>query len=82
MDVSRVEAGRLEGLFSPRQLGRLTAGLAALFEGAIRKAGLELVVEWDESEERLVYVDSELWEKVGPLFLSLNDPLGPAGLTD
>lgn len=73
MDVSKVEAGRLEGLFSPRQLGRFTAGLAALFEGAVGKAGLKLEVEWDEEEERLAYVDSELWEKVGPLFLSLND---------
>lgn len=64
MDVSRVEAGRMQGLFSPRQLGRLTADLASLFRSAIEKAGLRFEVEWDSDETRPVYVDSDLWEKI------------------
>jgi hypothetical protein len=51
MDVSRVEAGRMQGLFSPRRLGRLVADLASLFRSAIEKT-------------RLVYVDSDMFEKI------------------
>jgi signal transduction histidine kinase len=64
MDVSRVEAGRMQGTFSPRQLGQLTADLASLFRSAIEKAGLEFIVEWDPEETRLVYVDSDMFEKI------------------
>jgi signal transduction histidine kinase len=64
MDVSRVEAGRMQGLFSPRRLGRLVADLASLFRSAIEKAGLEFIVEWDPEETRLVYVDSDMFEKI------------------
>lgn len=54
----------MQGLFSPRQLGRLTADLASLFRSAIEKAGLRFEVEWDSDETRPVYVDSDLWEKI------------------
>jgi len=36
MDVSRVEAGRMQGSFSPRQLGSFTADLASLFRFVFR----------------------------------------------
>ena len=64
MDVSRVEAGRMQGTYSPRQLGIYTADLASLFRSAIEKGKVRYTVECDMKDPRLVYVDPDLWEKV------------------
>nr|XP_031864018.1 uncharacterized protein CI109_000662 [Kwoniella shandongensis]KAA5531090.1 hypothetical protein CI109_000662 [Kwoniella shandongensis] len=63
MDVSRLEAGRLRGSFSPVNLGILTEDLTDLFRAAIERAGLKYIVECDRSY-RNVYVDKEHWEKI------------------
>ena len=55
MDSSRAEAGRMEGSFSPHQLGALTADLASLFRAAIEKERIDYVVECDATDPRLVY---------------------------
>src|SRR5262249_16227623 len=63
LDFARAEAGRVEPLFQPTDLARLTADLASVFRSAVERAGLRLVVECEPLPER-VYVDREVWEKV------------------
>ncbi|CED83965.1 response regulator receiver sensor signal transduction histidine kinase [Phaffia rhodozyma] len=64
MDVSRLDAGRLEGEYVPKQLGIVSADLALLFRSAIEKSGIEYIVECDVTDTRPVYVDPEFWEKI------------------
>jgi signal transduction histidine kinase len=63
LDFSRIEAGRLEGVFEPIDLATLTAELASVFRSAIERAGLNLVVECAPVTST-VYVDREMWEKI------------------
>lgn len=63
LDFSRLEAGRMEAVYEPVDLGALTTDLASSFRSAIEKAGMTLLVECP-SELPLVYVDSQMWEKV------------------
>jgi signal transduction histidine kinase len=60
---ARIEAGRLEALFSPVDLARLTRELVAMFDSAAARAGLRLVVDCPALSEP-IYVDRELWEKI------------------
>lgn len=55
MDSSRAEAGRIEGSFSPHQLGALTADLASLFRSAVEKARIVYTVDCDVADSRMVY---------------------------
>ncbi|KAL7410125.1 hypothetical protein BDY24DRAFT_187567 [Mrakia frigida] len=64
MDSSRAEAGRIEGSFSPHQLGALTADLASLFRSAVEKARIVYTVDCDVADSRMVYVDPSLWETI------------------
>jgi len=45
LDLSRIEAGRLEATFEPTDLAVLTAGLVGSFQSVVQTAGLELVVD-------------------------------------
>lgn len=63
LDFSRVEAGRLETIFQPTDLPRLTADLAGNFRSLIEKGGLEFRVRMAEIREP-VYVNHEMWEKI------------------
>lgn len=63
LDFSRIESERIQAVFEPVDLAKLTAGLAGVFRSAIDRAGMELVVECPSLNE-LVYVDREMWEKV------------------
>ena len=63
LDFSRVEAGRVQALFEPIDLGQLTADLASAFRSAMERAHLQLVVDCPALPEP-VYVDREMWEKI------------------
>jgi len=63
LDFTRIEAGRVEALFEPTDLGVYTTELASVFRAATERAGLTLVVECPKLSEP-VYVDREMWEKV------------------
>ncbi|CAE7221364.1 unnamed protein product [Rhizoctonia solani] len=64
MDMSKLEAGRLVGNFRPVQLSRITEDLAALFRSMAEKKGIEYHISCDTDNEPLVYVDTDLWEKI------------------
>ncbi|GCE21490.1 ATP-binding protein [Dictyobacter kobayashii] len=63
LDFSRIEAGRVEALYVPTDLARLTRDLVSSFHSAIERANLTLVVECAPLPEP-IYVDQEMWEKI------------------
>src|SRR3984893_3659217 len=69
LDFSRVEAGRIQANYEPVDLATLTADLASNFRSACERAGLALDVRCP-SLGQPVYVDREMWEKVGLKLIS------------
>jgi signal transduction histidine kinase len=63
LDFSRIEAGRVEAVFQPTDLGAVTADLASAFRSATERAGIQLVVDCRPLPEP-VYVDLDMWEKI------------------
>ncbi|WP_052629458.1 response regulator [Pseudoxanthomonas suwonensis] len=63
LDFSRVEAGRMNAVFRPTDLGALTAELASSFKEATQRAGLALDVDVAGLREP-VHVDRSQWEKI------------------
>lgn len=63
LDFSRVEAGRMQALFTPEDLPTLTADLASNFRSACERAGLALTIDCPPLPEP-VYVDRDMWEKI------------------
>jgi len=63
LDFSRMEAGRVQALYEPVDLGSFTAELASVFRSAIETAGLTLSVDCP-SLTAPVYVDRDMWEKI------------------
>lgn len=63
LDFSRIEAGRMHGIFEPVDLAEYTAELAANFRSAMERAGLQFAIECEPVKD-LVYVDREMWEKI------------------
>ena len=63
LDFSLIEANRLRPTYQATDLTALTIELASVFQFAVEKAGMRLVVECPPLQE-LVYVDLEMWEKV------------------
>ncbi|KAK9717627.1 hypothetical protein K7432_006063 [Basidiobolus ranarum] len=63
LDFSRIEAGRVQATYRETDLGKVTADLASVFRSAIEKGGLEFEVKCNENE-RPVWVDIEMWEKI------------------
>lgn len=63
LEFSRIEAGRIEGRFTPVDIGLITAELAGTFRSAIEKAGmsLEIVIA---PIDAAVYVDLDMWERI------------------
>ena len=63
LDFSRIEAGRVQASYVPVDLARLTLDLAAVFESAMAKGGLEYAIALQDLG-RPVYVDRDMWEKI------------------
>jgi signal transduction histidine kinase len=63
LDFSRIEAGRVQAVYAPMDLGGGTSEIAGAFRSAMENAGLQLSVECPPIAEP-VYVDRDMWEKV------------------
>jgi len=63
LDFSRIEAGRIDAVYAPVDLSKLTADLASVFRSAVERAGMKLVIDCPPLASD-VYVDSEMWEKI------------------
>jgi PAS domain S-box-containing protein len=63
LDFSRIEAGRVQGVYQATDLATFTAELASVFRSATERAGLKLVVDCRPLDE-LAYVDRDMWEKI------------------
>jgi PAS domain S-box-containing protein len=63
LDFSRMEAGRLQAVYEPTDLSKLTESLASMFRSAMEKAGLTFRVDCEPSQEP-AYVDRAMWEKI------------------
>ncbi|HZV48550.1 MAG TPA: ATP-binding protein [Candidatus Dormibacteraeota bacterium] len=63
LDISRIEAGRVQAHLEPVDLASLTAELASAFKAAVELGGLELIVDCPPLSEP-VYVDREMWETI------------------
>jgi signal transduction histidine kinase len=59
LDLSRIEAGRIQASYQPVDLAALTAGLISNFRSACEKAGLRLVVDCPAPSSLEVYVDRD-----------------------
>jgi PAS domain S-box-containing protein len=63
LDFSRIEAGRVQGVYEATDLAAFTAELGSVFRSATEKAGLKLIVDCQPLRE-VAYVDREMWEKI------------------
>lgn len=63
LDFSRIEAGRIQAIYEPVDLGACTAELASVFRSAMEKAGLKLTLDCPPLPEP-VYIDRDMWEKI------------------
>ncbi|NJM75478.1 MAG: PAS domain S-box protein, partial [Acaryochloridaceae cyanobacterium RU_4_10] len=63
LTFSRIEAGRIQAVYEPTDLAKLTTELAGMFRSATGRAGLHLVVDCIPLSEP-AYVDSGMWEKM------------------
>ena len=63
LDLSRIEAGRMEADFEPSDLAALTADYSSVFRSIVENAGLYFDVQVEALDEP-VYVDRAMWEKI------------------
>jgi signal transduction histidine kinase len=63
LDFSRIEAGRVQAVYEPTDLGPFTAELVSNFRSACERAGLRLVIDCPPLGEP-VWVDRDMWEKI------------------
>ncbi|KAL1741276.1 histidine kinase [Schizophyllum fasciatum] len=64
MLFSSAEARKLQAHYRPVKLGTVTADMASLFRSGIERAGLSFIVNCEEQEDKLVFIDVFLWEKI------------------
>jgi PAS domain S-box-containing protein len=63
LDVTQIEAGRLQARYHPTDLAELTGAITSVFRGAAEAAGLKLTVDTPPLPHD-VWVDPGMWEKV------------------
>ncbi len=63
LDFSRLQAGRARARFAPTDIGRVTAELGGMFESAMSKTAVRLVIDAPRLDEP-VWLDREMWEKI------------------
>jgi signal transduction histidine kinase len=69
LDFSRIEAGRMSAVFAPLDISALTAELTAMFQSAVEKANVKLLIDCPPLSE-LPWVDRDMWEKIVPNLVS------------
>ncbi len=69
LDFSRLEAGRMRARFAPLDVAKLTGELAAMFQSAVEKAGMKLVID-SPPLSAPVWADRDMWEKIVPNLVS------------
>jgi len=61
LDLSKIEAGKLEIEYEPFDLRRLVEGTVALLSSRAKEKGLELALDWDpQTPRRLIGADSRI----------------------
>ena len=63
LDFSRIEAGRMQVNYTPTNLSTLSIEMASMFTSAMDTADISYVVDCPPLPE-LVYVDTDMWEKI------------------
>ncbi|OQP47483.1 hypothetical protein A4H97_08305 [Niastella yeongjuensis] len=63
LDFSRIEAGRMQMVFKPIDISKITSDIASNFTSAISNAGLEFEIDCPKLPEP-IYLDEEMWEKI------------------
>ena len=63
LDYARIEAGRVEAIYEPVDIGLVTRDLASTFHSAMHRAGLLYIVNCPSINEP-VYIDRDMWEKI------------------
>jgi signal transduction histidine kinase/response regulator of citrate/malate metabolism len=63
LDFSRIEANRLQATYQATDLAAVTRELASVFQSAVEKAGMRLVVDCPPLAGP-VWVDLDMWEKI------------------
>jgi PAS domain S-box-containing protein len=63
LDFAALESNKMQACYRPTDLAALTKELASMFESAVEKAGLTLVVNCPPLSEK-TYVDRDMWEKI------------------
>jgi DNA-binding NtrC family response regulator/signal transduction histidine kinase len=69
LDFSRIEARRVQAVYEPTDLSRVTSELASVFRSAMENAGLRFSVECQPIAEP-IHVDRDMWEKIVSNLLS------------
>ncbi|TRM63333.1 hypothetical protein BD626DRAFT_537197 [Schizophyllum amplum] len=64
MLFSSAEARKLQAHYRPVRLGAVTADMASLFRSAIERAGLAFNVTCEDENDKMVFIDIFLWEKI------------------
>ena len=70
LDLSKVEAGKLEVLMENTRIEYITQGLKKQFESAAKKAGLELIFELEEGIPEEIVTDEQRTGQILKNFLS------------
>jgi signal transduction histidine kinase len=63
LDFSRLQAGRAQARFAPLDLAQFTAELAGMFESAVAKTAVSLIIDCPPLTEP-GWVDRDMWEKI------------------
>lgn len=63
LDFSRLEAGRLQAVYCPIDISKLTAELASHFDSAVEKSGIKFIINCPAPLSP-IYIDKNLFEKI------------------
>lgn len=63
LDFSKIEAGKIQAVFRPVDICKLTRELASSFSSAIDKAGISYQFDCTVTDQE-IYVDTTMWERI------------------
>ena len=64
LDFSRIEAGRMQAIYRPVDICKMTEELTSVFRSACERANLYLKFQFDNSIVDPIYLDIDLFEKI------------------